>query len=75
MNFPKVVWHETELRRVYRQLIRQDQPINTVNVWYNKTIEGIFYQKRTTKFSDDEIFEMKNMIKYKVEVEIKKAFV
>ena len=47
--------------------MRQGQPIYKVVDWYDRPIRGTFYQKELQKVavSDDDIFKIEKVIKYK----------
>ena len=47
--------------------MRQGQPIYKVEDWYDRPIRGTFYQKELQKVevSDDNIFKIEKVIKYK----------
>ena len=57
--------------------MRQDQPIYTVVDWYDKPVEGTFYQKELKKVesTDEDIFKIESVLKYKGRGKDKQALV
>ena len=56
-----------EIFKISRRFMRQGQPIYKVVDWYDRPIRGTFYQKELQKVevSDDDIFKIEKVIKYK----------
>ena len=56
-----------EILKISRRFMRQGQPIYKLVDWYNKSVSGTFYQKELQKVevSDDDIFKIEKVIKYK----------
>ena len=57
--------------------MRQDQPIYTVVDWYDKPVEGTFYQKELQKVesTDEDILKIESVLKYKGRGKDKQALV
>ena len=57
--------------------MRQGQPIYKLVDWYNKPVKGTFYQKELQKveISDDDMFKIEKVIKYKGRGNKKEALV
>ena len=57
--------------------MRQGQPIYKLVDWYNKPVRGTFYQKELQKveISDDDMFKIEKVIKYKGRGNKKEALV
>ena len=57
--------------------MRQGQPIYKLVEWYNKPVKGTFYQKELQKVevSDDDMFKIEKVMKYKGRGNKKEALV
>ena len=66
-----------EIFKISRRLMRQGQPIYKLVDWYNKPVRGTFYQKELQKVevSDDDMFKIEKVIKYKGRGNKKEALV
>ena len=63
--------------KIARRYMRQDQPIYTVVDWYDKPVEGAFYQKEFQKVesTNEDIFKIESVLKYKGRGKDKQALV
>ena len=66
-----------EIFKISRRFMRQGQPIYKLVDWYNKPVRGTFYQKELQKVevSDDDMFKIEKVIKYKGRGNKKEALV
>lgn len=66
-----------EIFKISRRFMRQGQPIYKVVDWHDKPLEGTFYQKELQKVeaTDDNLFKVEQIIKYKGRGKDKQALV
>ena len=66
-----------EIFKISRRFMRQGQLIYKLVDWYNKPVKGTFYQKELQKVevSDDDMFKIEKVIKYKGRGNKKEALV
>ena len=66
-----------EIFKISRRFIRQGQPIYRLVDWYDKPVEGTFYQNELQKIetTDADMFKIEKVIKYKGRGNKKEALV
>ena len=66
-----------DIFKISRRFIRQGQPIYCLEDWYDKPVEGTFYQNELQKIetTDDDMFKIEKVIKYKGRGNKKEALV
>ena len=66
-----------EILKISRRFIRQGQPIYRLVDWYDKPVEGTFYQNELQKIetTDADMFKIEKVIKYKGRGNKKEALV
>ena len=66
-----------EIFKISRRFIRQGQPIYRVVDWYDRELKGTFYENELQKVeaSDEDIFKIEKVIKYKGRGKNKEALV
>ena len=56
-----------EIFKVSKRFVRQNQPLYRIVDWYNKPVEGTFYQKELQKVTvkDSDLWKVEKVLKYK----------